>query len=54
MGVAMALVAHVFLREHRDEIVRDWESLALANPGEVKLTESVLRGHLSDSAALLT
>jgi len=42
----VALLTHAFLREHRDEIVHDWESLVLANPGEVELADSVLRDHL--------
>ncbi len=41
-------MTHEFLREHRDEIVRDWESLALAKPGEVKLGDSALRDHLPE------
>jgi two-component system cell cycle sensor histidine kinase/response regulator CckA len=42
------LVTHAFLRGHRDEIVREWESLVTAHPGEVKLVESVLRDHLPE------
>jgi two-component system, chemotaxis family, CheB/CheR fusion protein len=42
------LATHTFIREHRDEIIREWEELVAAGPRDVKLVDSALRDHLPD------
>ncbi len=42
----MPLVLHAFLRDHRDEIVRDWEALVAREPRDIRLSDLALRDHL--------
>jgi signal transduction histidine kinase len=43
---AVTLTTHVFLRENRDEIVREWEALVAQEPRAVELTGAILRNHI--------
>jgi signal transduction histidine kinase/ActR/RegA family two-component response regulator len=42
------LATHTFIREHRDDIIHEWEALVAAEPREVKLVDSALRDHLPE------
>ena len=42
----MPLVLYVFLRERREEILREWQSLVASEPREIMLADSALRDHL--------
>lgn len=42
------LATHTFIREHRDEIIREWEALVAAEPRDVKLVDSALRDHMPE------
>ncbi len=44
----MELVTHTFLREHRNEIVREWEALASSGGCDVPLAGSAVRDNLPE------
>lgn len=44
----MPFATHAFLREHRDDIMREWEARVASEAQEIKLTGSALRNHLPE------
>lgn len=44
----MSFATHAFIREHRDDIMHDWEARVAAEPREIKLADSALRNHLPE------
>jgi signal transduction histidine kinase/CheY-like chemotaxis protein len=44
----MSFAIHSFIREQRDDIMREWEARVAREPREIKLADSALRNHLPE------
>lgn len=44
----MSFATHAFIRDRRDDIMREWEARVASEAREIKLTDSALRNHLPE------
>ena len=44
----MSFATHAFIRERRDDIMREWEARVESEAQAIKLTDSALRDHLPE------
>ena len=43
----MLFMTHAFIRDRRDDIMREWEKRVASEAREIKLADSALRDHLA-------